>query len=201
MKLVTVLMLMGAHCVSPVEHSQVMTDAAKVQCAVVIEKDTDRGTLTVTPPGASADPQVAAAVALFDAAPLIAHGRSGMRIVPARAAAGTAPVEVKPSPEPGPAAKLPKLTIAPPLEAAAPPPASPTATSPARPALDQAPPPKRVNKINVRKTKTVKASAAVSPRLPKCKGSAKLKWYATGSGQRKYHCVKAASVKVPAQLY
>ena len=42
MRLIEVVMLVGAHCVSPVEHSQMMTDAAKVQCAVVIEKDTDR---------------------------------------------------------------------------------------------------------------------------------------------------------------
>ena len=83
MRLVEVVMLMGAHCVSPVEHSQMMTDAAKVQCAVVIEKDTDKGTLTVTPPEAAGDPQVAAAVARFDAA------ASSTRIVPARAPAGS----------------------------------------------------------------------------------------------------------------
>lgn len=98
MRLVEVVMLMGAHCVSPVEHSQMSTDAAKVQCAVVIEKDTDRGTLTVTPGGAARDPQVMAAVERFRLASPDPLTSSGTRIVPAWAPAGSPATEVKQPP-------------------------------------------------------------------------------------------------------
>jgi len=91
MRLVEVVMLMGAHCVSPVEHSALVTEAGKVQCAVVIEKDTDRGTMTVTPGGAASDPQVMAAIERFRTAPVDPLTGGGTKIVPAWAPAGSPP--------------------------------------------------------------------------------------------------------------
>ncbi len=96
MRLVEVVMLMGAHCVSPVEHTQMTTDAAKVQCAVVIEKDTDTGAMTVTPGAAAKDPQVVAAAERFRAAPSDPLTAAGTKIVPAWAPAGSPTVEIKP---------------------------------------------------------------------------------------------------------
>ena len=91
MRLVEVVMLMGAHCVSPVEHTQMMTDAAKGQCAVVIEKDTDTGTMIVTPGGAASDPQVIAAIERFRVAPadpLTGGGTTGFGVATAVSSVG-----------------------------------------------------------------------------------------------------------------
>jgi len=94
MRLVEVVVLMGAHCISPVEHTQTQmtTDAGKVQCAVVIEKDTEKRTLKVTPETMSGDPRVIAAIARFDAK------AAATRIVPAFAPAGSPTTVIKPPP-------------------------------------------------------------------------------------------------------
>lgn len=187
MKLVEVVMLVGAHCVSPVEHSHMMTDAAKVQCAVVIEKDTDKGTLSVTPPGAAADPQVAAALTRFDAAPVTT---AGTRIVPARAPAGSAATEIKPPPANAAAEAV----------AAAPPPA--TDATPGQTVATLAPPPSpTAGRAAEPKKPAVKARATAAPKQPQCKGSAVAKWYDTGDGHRKYRCVNPTGAPAPTQLY
>ena len=230
MRLVEVVMLMGAHCVSPVEHSPMMTDAAKVQCAVVIEKDTERGTLTVTPPEAARDPQVAAAVARFNAAPVDALSGGGTRIVPAWAPAGSPPREVK-----WPVAKVavaPQPAVPPPpalassdLDATTPPPAAApaadkaeTAPPPVRPeeaasaakpptklATLSAPPPKQPVAKRTASTKKVQKArpqkAAAAKPGSQCKGAAVAKWYTASDGKKKYRCVKPAGGGAPAQLY
>ena len=217
MRLVEVVMLMGAHCVSPVEHSQMMTDAAKVQCAVVIEKDTDRGTMTITPAGAANDPQVMAAVNRFRLAPENPLAGSGTRIVPAWAPAGSPPVEIKP-----PAAKIAVAPepIAPPPEADAAVPADESAAAapdatPA-PAARQAPAKERkVATLAAPPQKRPPAKAAAAKKQPaqpqatpaptkvsaQCKGAAVAKWYKTADGKRKYRCVRPASDSAPDQLY
>ena len=202
MKLVEVVMLMGAHCVSPVEQSQMMTDATKVQCAVVIEKDTDKGTLTVNPREAAADPLVAAAVARFAAAPVDPFSRGGTRIVPARAPAGAPPVELK----------------APAAPAAVPPPASPPAVeasvvanaeakqevavlAPAKPQRPSGKPAPAAKQPVEAKAPDAK-SADAKPK-GQCKGAAVAKWYKAADGHRKYRCVRPepAGYRTPNQLY
>ena len=203
MKLVEVLMLMGAHCVSPLEQTQMTTDATKVQCAVVIEKDTDNGTLTVNPREAVADPLVAAAVARFAAAPVNPFSRGGTRIVPARAPAGAPPVALKVVPA-TPAAVAPS-TPPPEIEAsvaakaeAAREVAVLAPAKPQRPTGTPAPATKQPAKA--------KAPDAKSPdakQKGKCKGAAMAKWYTAANGHRKYRCVRPepAGYSTPDQLY
>jgi len=209
MRLIEVIMLMGAHCVSPVEHSALVTDATKVQCAVVMEKDTDKGTLTVTPPAAVADPQVAAAVLRLGNGP-----DAGTRIVPARAPAGSPAVEVKPAPVAKPSVPPPIappetiLDPAPPAAAAAPvtPAAEATAKPEAQPEAKPeqkiasiATPPKRATARAAAAPKKAKPAAARKP--VQCKGSAVAKWYTTADGHRRFRCVGAGTAARPAQLY
>lgn len=229
MRLVEVVMLMGAHCVSPVEHSQMMTDAAKVQCAVVIEKDTDQNTVTVTPPGAASDPQVMAAMQRFRAAPSDPLTGSGTKIVPAWAPAGSSPVETKlPASTAAPQA-APAETVA----SAAPPPLAPPAeTAPStdsQPADDTAAAPsseqpdtastaasagKKVATLVPPEQKRPAAKAvparrqqAVAPAPAKpasgCIGDAVPRWYTAADGHRKYRCVTDAPVAstTPTHLY
>lgn len=204
MKLVEVVMLVGAHCVSPVEQSQMMTDATKVQCAVVIEKDTEKGTLTVTPPDAAADPLVAAAVARFGAAPVDPFSNGGTRIVPAWAPAGAPPVEVKVPEAP--------VTIPAPVTTAVPPPA-PAAVAggvPAEPEVRQ-----QLAMLAPARPQRPPAMAAPAAKQPagakapdaknkgQCKGTAVAKWYTAADGRRKYRCVRPepTGYNIPAQLY
>ena len=221
MKLVEVLMLMGAHCVSPLEQTQMTTDATKVQCAVVIEKDTGKGTLTVNPREAAADPLVAAAVARFAAAPVDPLSSSGARILPARAPAGTPPVEVKVSGTsaampPSPSAEEPSAAAA----AVPPPPAagrgmlaSPepeqevAVLAPAKPqrppakAEPAAKPPAKAKVPGAKPPAKAKVPGAISK--GQCKGTAVAKWYTAADGHRRYRCVRPepAGYKTPAQLY
>lgn len=218
MRLVEVVMLMGAHCVSPVEHTPMMTDATKVQCAVVIEKDTDNGTMSVTPPEAARDPQVAAAVERFRLAPADSFG--GTKIVPAWAPAGSPASEVKLPPAKAP--PLPETAIVP--EAAAPSPAADAAAALGRPAAvtpsmdgpkaKAAPPPdQKVATLSPPPQKPGRAKAAAAParkapaksqaakQSSQCRGSAVARWYTTPEGRKKYRCVKPVSDNAPAQLY
>lgn len=212
MRLVEVVMLMGAHCVSPVEHSQMMTEAAKVQCAVVIERDTESGAVSVTPREAAGDPQVAAAMSRFGAAPVDPLNDYVTRIVPAWAPAGSAPTETKPP--------LAKAIVPPPdlqpetatsaaasTVAVAPAPKTPTAVPPPErkvAALASPPqrPPQQARRIDVPAkkgppAKTQKAAAAKP--ASQCKGSAMARWYTTADGKKKFRCVRPGSA--PAQLY
>jgi hypothetical protein len=211
MRLVEVVMLMGAHCVSPVEHSQMMTEAAKVQCAVVIEKDTDQGTLTVTPQEAATNPQVVDAIARFDAVHAAEMSGGTTRIVPAWAPAGSPTSEVK-----LPVARTPVTQdTAPPVatdvtanegETTAAPQAAPTPPQVAQKVATLAPPPP---KRAAAKTATVpkaskpakaqKATATKPARL--CKGATTTKWHITADGKKKYYCVKTAGDSTPDQLY
>lgn len=212
MRLVEVVVLMGAHCISPVEHSQLMTEAAKVQCAVVVEKDTDRGTLRVTPETASADPRVAAAVAH-----LTGVAQRGARIVPAGAPPATATLQL---PRAASTAAPAQPAIAPPTddrvqadgEIATPevPTAPDGVAEPATQKVVAAPPAEKAeNKPRGDKSQAQKAPAPVklAEAQPKqgghCKGAAVPKWYKTPDGHRKYRCVRPVptSDTPPATLY
>ena len=88
MKLIEVVVLMGAHCVSPVQHTANSTEAGKVHCAVMIEKDTQAGTLRIVPAGASHEPEVVAVIKRLDTAapaaePVVAKVRTAPQPKPA----------------------------------------------------------------------------------------------------------------------
>ena len=67
MKIVAIVLLMSAQCVSPVQQSQGITEAAKVQCAALVETDADTGSWKITPEAAAADQRVLAAIARLKA--------------------------------------------------------------------------------------------------------------------------------------
>lgn len=212
MRLVEVVVLMGAHCISPIEHdqAQMITDATKVQCAVVVEKDTGTRTLKVTPDTMSADPRVMAAIARLEQ-------KSGpAKIVPAFAPAGSPTKLIKPQPPLAAALSAPATAPADTeAETAAKPAATVTETeTPAKAepkAENKAEPkpakPQRAQKAKTEKTRQV-AAAPAAQGSSQCKGSAVAKWYTTADGRKKYRCVrpepaggKAPGWRMPAQIY
>lgn len=109
MKLVEVVVLLGAHCASPLQQAPAMTEVHKVQCAVIVEKDTANGEVRVMPEEASLAPQVKAAVAR--------HQGAGPAIAPAAAAPPLPQTDTPIAPPP----QLPSMAAAPVSPATAPP--------------------------------------------------------------------------------
>ncbi|WP_421694864.1 hypothetical protein [Aestuariivirga sp.] len=211
MKLVEVVMLIGAHCVSPVEHSQLMTEAAKVQCAAVVEKDTELGTVNVIPAAAAVDPKVIAVITRFNAV-----AAEGAKIVPAFAPAGSPPSSVVPpraAPQLAPVASAAESDAPPAPEpepqqrVAAIAPAPAEAAEAQRPVTAARPVVKEKKSVAVAPPKKQQMAAAETTPDPKvkaqCKGEAIAKWYKAADGHRKYRCVRPepASDTPTAQLY
>jgi hypothetical protein len=188
MKLIEVVVLAGAHCISPVQQTGAATEVAKVQCAVVIEKDTEAGTLRIVPAGSSREPQVVAVLERLD------RQESGTTIEPASAppAAAAPPV----APETPLPATGPKQQIAAEASEAdadvAPPPAETATVAPAEPEKPAKPKKAEVKKAEAKKSETKKSDANKAEEkkiASKCLGEAKPKWYTTDDGRRKYRCV------------
>lgn len=209
MRLVEVVMLMGAHCVSPVEHGQLVTEAAKVQCAVVIEKDTDTGTMTVTPGTAASEPQVVAAIARFRTLPGGPPNAADTTNVPTPAPAPIAP----PTDETAtgaPHSAAPPATA--PAAAAA---AISTPTAPARvvssaegpeppraaKAATSAPPPKRPPVTAAARRVPAVRQPAAATQHGQCRGTTTARWYTASDGHRRYRCVKAGGNGASGQIY
>lgn len=168
MRLIEVVVLMGAHCVSPVQHTPSMTEAGKVQCAVMVEKDTESGNLKVTPETAAQDPRVTEAIRKLEAEAAGSPIPSGTTIVPVGAPPGTG------QPQPVPAVKqAPPKAEAPVDDTARNQTADGPAAAPAEPVV-QPPPPVKAKQNTLQ-----------------CKGGAVPQWYAADNGRRKYRCVKS----------
>ena len=185
MKLIEVVVLAGAHCISPVQQTGAATEVAKVQCAVVIEKDTEAGTLRIVPAGSSREPQVVAVLERLD------REESGSTIEPASAPPGAAPpstpTETALLPATGPKQQI----AAEPSGEDAAPPAGETVKAAEAPAQAEKPAkPKKVEvkKAEAKKSETDKTKTASKP-ASKCLGEAKPKWYTNKEGRRKYRCV------------
>ena len=169
MKLIEVVVLMGAHCISPVQHSNAVTEAAKVQCAVVVERDTEKGSTRVLPAAAANRPEVVAVLRRLNGG-VQADIPPGTRIEPAFALPGGNATATPAAAQPVPS----EIT-------AAAPPVQPPDAAPTPPAEEKAPT-KPVTKP------AVKTAAKTSSQ---CRGSAQPKWYKTKDGHRKYRCVRA----------
>ncbi len=182
MKLIEVVVLMGAHCISPVQNTEAITEAAKVQCAVVVEKDAEEKTVRVIPAGASTHPQVVAVIERFNA-----DLGAGSRIEPAFAPPGNVPVKrarplagAMPAQEEEPAGGAAE-TVAPQRDAAVEEEKAGPAEKPNKPAALR----KAQSKTSgEQKTKTA------DKRNSECRGSAVPKWYTTPEGRKKYRCVR-----------
>lgn len=162
MKVIEVVMLMGAHCVSPVETTAATTEAVKVQCAVVIERDVSAGTVRIVPAGASTKPEVAAVLERLDTPPAAAP----VAEPPPMTAPATETRDAEATPpalaEPAPTAK----------------PVKPATAAKAKPRQEQP------------KPKTPATATKADPKS-QCRGTAKPKWYKAADGRRKYRCVTA----------
>jgi hypothetical protein len=182
MKLVEVVVLMGAHCISPLQNTGAVTEAAKVQCAVVVEKDTTAGTIRIVPAAASQHPEVAAVVNRLDS-----PAPAGTTIEPANAP----PVSSSPPLRTPPANAVPPPAEPPPAIAAAEPPAPVKAEEAAKeePAKEEAKATKPT-KAAAKKEPAQKDQASVKA-SSQCRGTAKPKWYTNAEGRRKYRCVSA----------
>jgi hypothetical protein len=174
MKLIEIVVLLGAQCISPVQHSAATTEVQKVQCAVVIERDTAAGTVRIVPAGASTRPEVVAVLDRLD-------GNETQRIAPAAAPPPdpTAPAQTAAA-EPAPAP-----AIAPPPEqvTAAPEPAK--AEAPAAEAAKPDP----VEKPATRKSADTAGEEPAPGIETRCKGKAVARWYTNDEGRKKYRCV------------
>lgn len=180
MKLVEVVVLLGAQCISPVENTAAATEAAKVQCAVVVEKDTTAGTIRIMPAGASARPEVAAVV-----------NRLGTVEEATIEPASAPPADSRPSAgaPTGPIVPPQQLVAAEPPAAPAPAPApakAPSVKEEAKVAAAEEPAPARAAP---KKEAAPKAQASAKT-ANQCIGGAKPKWYKNADGRRKYRCVK-----------
>jgi hypothetical protein len=190
MKLIEVVVLAGAHCISPVQQSGAATEIVKVQCAVVIEKDTEAGTLRIVPAGSSREPQVVAVLERLD------REESGTTIEPASAppAAAAPPVAPEtPLPATGPKQQIAAADAD--ADADVAPPSAETETvaeAPAEPEKPAKPKKAEVKKAEAKKSEAKKGEANKAEEkkiASKCLGEAKPKWYTTDDGRRKYRCV------------
>lgn len=175
MKLIEVVVLLGAHCISPVQNTGAATEALKVQCAVVIERDTSAGTVRIVPAGASTRPEVVAVLERRDATRIeqaYANPHS-----PAPAMSGKAPDRKPLKPADGAAEEPTGEAVS----------ASLPADGAGTPAKVQAAAPGR-NAAPKAKPKTT--ATGDTPSL-QCIGEAKPKWYTNAEGRRKYRCVVA----------
>jgi hypothetical protein len=210
MKIVEIIVLMGTQCVSPIQHSQMMTEVSKVPCAVVIEKDSVTNLVEVSPPAAVNHPTVSEAMTRLagqtaGTAVAAAATSQPFRIEPAAAArrGAIAPL-MPPRPLDGVKPLQEPLALPPEFEAQADePPAEPTpetaslATEPSADAAPEEPkaeteaeaePPKPAAKAKT--TQKKKAASTRTAKLPdRCKGRSVAKWYTNKEGRRKYRCV------------
>lgn len=176
MKLIEVVVMLGAHCISPVQHADAITEVGKVQCAVMVEQDTDTGRVRVTPPEAASRPEVAAVLKR------IADGNAagpapGTLIEPAWAPPAAQQGAAKPSAKPEAAATAPAPATEP--QAETPPKANPNPVTAKKPA------PEKKEATAETKAKGAKRGAN------QCKGGAVPQWYTTADGKKKYRCVRA----------
>ena len=216
MKIVEIIVLMGTQCVSPIQHTPSMTEVSKVQCAVVIEKDSVTNTVEVSPPAAVNHPTVSEAMARLSkqSLPAVAAvpAAQPFRIVPAAVAPREAEAQVLPpkplepasvpdavpeiarpapvgQPQADPPADTDIASLQPQPEAAAGQDAA-VAEPEAKPKAESKTP-KPGKTTSARKPRTTKSATAA--KLPdRCSGNAVAKWYTSKNGHKKYRCVKGS---------
>jgi hypothetical protein len=207
MKLVEVVILTGMQCISPIQNTSQATVAAKVWCAVVVEKDTVANAVVVTPQAQANHPAVQvvlqrlnpAAPAQIQSAPLttqptdvLSERRPPMPVPAAgppddRVQQQAQPEAIAPKPIPSPEIAADKPTDMPSPESETEPETETGATASLDPAPAAEPKAKPDNS---------KPAAAPQPSVKKrssqCTGSAKPVWYTNKDGRRKYRCRRSA---------
>lgn len=221
MKIVEIIVLMGTQCISPIQHTPSMTEVSKVQCAVVIEKDSVSNTVEVSPPAAVNHPTVSEAMARLSKqampATTAAPASQPFRIVPAAVARRAAEAQFLPS-KPLEPDRIPDagMEIAPPspigLPAAMPPAGAEVASLQAGPqeieaaaAEPDAEPKVAITTPKPKKTATARkarnTTSKTATKLPgRCTGTARAQWYTNKDGQKRYRCVKGSAAAAKPQV-
>jgi hypothetical protein len=203
MKLVEVVILTGMQCISPVQNTSQATVAAKVWCAVVVEKDTVANAIVVTPQAQANHPAVQGvlqrlspvAPAQIKSAPLntpptdvLSEQRPSMPVPDAGAPADRVQQQAQPeaiAPKPIP---RPDVAAGKPTETSSPETESETGSTAS---IDTAP--AAAPKAKPDDSKTAAAPQPnVNKRNGQCTGSAKPVWYTNKEGRRKYRCRRSA---------
>jgi hypothetical protein len=191
MKLIEIVVLAGAHCISPVQQTEAVTHVGKVQCAVIVEKDTEAGTLRIVPAGATNRQEVAAVLQRLERDEPGSF-TPGTTIQPAYAPAIAPPPAIAAQQPP---AATPEEAALPEKPAAETPDATP-ATETRKPAPAKAEDSKKAEATKPAAKKAAESKAAgkddgkkEAEAKHKCLGEAKPKWYTNEEGRRKYRCV------------
>lgn len=210
MKLVEVIILAGAHCISPLEHAEGLTVAAKVSCAVIVEKNTETNTVTVMPPWQASAPEVRVALSRAVNVPntAVQNGRAmpapELRIEPA-----AAPPEPAAPPAPVIAEGADQAPLSAGVDSANQPPDANQTPAGGQPQAAEASQTEDVNKGKSRELPVKLADAApagvpaaAKPDRPArtssgpCMGGAKQAWYTNKDGRRKFRCVVPGKAKL-----
>lgn len=196
MKLIEIVVLAGAHCISPVQQTEAVTHVGKVQCAVIVEKDTEAGTLRIVPAGATNRREVAAVLERLERDEPGSF-TPGTTIQPAYAPAIAPPPAVAAQQAPAATPGKPALPAKPAAAAAAETPdAAPAGTEARKPAPAKPEDSRKAEAAKPAARKTAESTAAgkdagkkEAEAKHKCLGDAKPKWYTNEEGRRKYRCV------------
>jgi hypothetical protein len=220
MKLVEVIILAGAHCISPLQHEDGLTSVTKVSCAVIVERDSETNRVAITPPSMAGAPEVRLALAatrkpVKAEVDVMAASPATPATAPATPPATARALRIEP------AAAAPERAPPPPaatrLPDPLPPPASADADS-ARSAGAEIPPASEAQPQDAERADTAVDTSVKSPRRSvrmadagdsagaarrtgkgasaQCRGAARPAWYTNKDGRRKYRCVTSGKTKL-----
>lgn len=206
MKLVEVIILAGTHCISPLQHADGLTDASKVSCAVIIEKDTVANTVAVMPPWQVNAPEVRLALtSRGNALPAAAQAQKpALHIEPAAARpepiAAPPPVPPADVPDPVPDAEADSanqpLADVPEKNQEQPEAADASSAEISPEAEPPQPPTKLSDATPPNPAPAVRAARPSRAPSGQCLGEAKPAWYTNKDGRRKFRCVVPGKTKL-----
>jgi hypothetical protein len=187
MKLVEVVIMTGIQCISPLESAPERTVAAKVWCAVLIEKDTVTGRIEVTPPVEARNPAVRTVLQRFGAP--IANRTMSIAALPALQ---RPPIAVPHSPDASERPKLAaRLTVVAPLPKSVDTPEASTGLPAPEAEPEEVAALEEPEAAEVKPAK--KPASAKRKRSDVCTGTRKAVWYTNKDGRRKYRCRRSGS--------
>lgn len=188
MKVIEIVFLIGTQCMSPIQNSPGLTEAAKVQCAVVIEMDSESRQVRISPESAAGVPKVMETVQRLTM-PVAAAAPPPQQTAKLESDAGAVRVVV-----PAPPSAVPQdLATEPP--APAPEPDGKPAAAPApkivatlTPETAEVPP---ADPPTQKKKPGVETRAGEPTNI--CGAGRKAVWYTASPGHRKYRCRSASA--------
>ena len=165
MDLIEIIFLAGAHCVSPLQTADGMTEVNKVACAVMVRQDQHTAAIQIVPDHSATDPQV---IALLGRSIAIARPRPFA-------------AEIRPT-----SATLEQIPVLLPQDASLP--SKPLKKASAVPVAKVKMAKRQKSRETVGLTVNRKKTT-VRKRTDQC-GSYRAVWYTNKEGRRKYRCVR-----------